>query len=55
MSQYPNEPARAADRAQVQPVVALREQLSQTMTAANQLGSILAKLDDPGGRSCEPR
>ena len=37
------------------PVVVLRDQLTQTMTATNQLRSILATVDDPGRRLGERR
>jgi len=37
------------------PLSALRDQLTQTMTSANQLRSILATVDDPGRRLGEIR
>lgn len=48
MNQFPNYSPRAAGNPQARPVVALRDQLTQTMTAASQLESILATVDDPG-------
>lgn len=55
MNQHPNDSAGTAGRARAHPVVALREQLSQTVTAANQLRSMFATVDDPGRRFGEPR
>jgi len=37
------------------PVIALRDQLTQTLMAAGQLKSILATVDDPGRRFGEYR
>ncbi len=37
------------------PVVVLRDQLTQTMTATSRLRSILASVDDPGRRLGERR
>ncbi len=39
MSQYPNDATGPAGRVHAHPVVALRDQLTQTLTAANQLRS----------------
>lgn len=55
MSQYPNDATGPAGRPHAHPVVALRDQLTQTLMAANQLRSILATVDDPGRRLGEPR
>jgi hypothetical protein len=54
MNQSPNDSPGAAGRPHFRPV-ALREQLTQTMTAAKQLKSILATVDDPGRRLGENR
>lgn len=37
------------------PVIALRDQLTQAHSAADQLRAILARLEDPGRRIGEPR
>lgn len=55
MNQFPNNSSGAACNPHPHPVVALRYQLTQTMTAANQLRSILATVDDPGRRFGEIR
>ncbi len=55
MSQYPNDATGPAGRSHAHPVVALRDQLTQTMAAAKQLRSILATVDDPGRRLGEHR
>lgn len=55
MNQFPNESSGSAGFPPPHPVVALREQLTQTVTAANQLRSILATVDDPGRRFGEHR
>lgn len=54
MNQSPNTSA-AGGNPPAHPVVALRDQLTRTMTAANQLRSILATVDDPGRRFGETR
>lgn len=51
MNESPSSPAGADDDHSPPPVVALREELTQTMTAANQLRSILATVDDPARRT----
>lgn len=55
MNQFPNYSPGAAGNPHPHPVVALRDQLTQTMTAASQLESILATVDDPGRRFGEIR
>ena len=55
MNQYPSDATGPAGRSHAQPVVALRDHLTQTLTAATQLRSILATVDDPGRRFGEPR
>jgi len=55
MNQFPNNSSDAAGNPQAHPVVALRDQLTQTMTSANKLRSILATVDDPGRRLGEIR
>ncbi len=55
MNQFPANSPFAACSPQAHPVVALRDQLTQTMTAANQLRSIFATVDDPGRRFGEIR
>lgn len=55
MNQFPNNSSGASGNPQAHPVVALRDELTQTMTAANQLRSILATVDDPGRRLGEHR
>lgn len=55
MKQSPNDSSGTAGGRQANPVVALRDQLTQTMTAANQLRSILATVEDPGRRFGEIR
>ena len=55
MNQFPNYSPGAAGNPQAHPVVALRDQLTQTVTAASQLESILATVDDPGRRFGEIR
>ncbi len=55
MKQFPKNSTGSAGITQAHPVVALRDQLTQTMTAANQLRSILAAVDDPGRRFGETR
>ena len=55
MNQFPNYSPGAAGNPQAHPVVALRDQLTQTVTAASQLESILATVDDPGRRFSEIR
>ena len=55
MNQFPNNSSGAAGNPQAHPVVALRDQLTQTMTAANQLKSIFATVEDPGRRFGEIR
>ena len=54
MNQPPNDSSGTAGRPHAHPV-ALRDQLTQTMTAAKQLKSILATVDDPGRRFGEHR
>ncbi|GAC1523416.1 MAG: hypothetical protein NVS3B1_09930 [Marmoricola sp.] len=54
MNQPPNDSSGTAGRPHAHPV-ALRDQLTQTMTAAKQLRSILATVDDPGRRLGEHR
>lgn len=54
MNQFPNYSPGAAGNPHPHPV-ALRDQLTQTMTAASQLESILATVDDPGRRFGEIR
>jgi hypothetical protein len=54
MNQSPNDSPGAAGRPHFHPVV-LRDQLTQTMTAAQQLRSILATVDEPGRRFGEHR
>ena len=54
MNQCPNESTGSADGAHAHPVVALRDQLTQTMTAVTQLRSILATVDDTGRRLGRP-
>lgn len=54
MNQSPNNSPGTAGRPRLHPV-ALRDQLTQTMTAAKQLKSILATVDDPGRRFGEHR
>lgn len=55
MNQSHNDPAGTAEGPHAHPVVALRDQLMQTMAAAKQLRSILSTVDDPGRRFGEPR
>ncbi|MDR7255094.1 hypothetical protein J2X46_004096 [Nocardioides sp. BE266] len=55
MTQHSNDPTGPCDRVHPHPVVALRDHLTQTMSAANQLRSVLATLDDPGRRFGEDR
>lgn len=54
MNQSPNDSPCTVGRPHFHPV-ALRDQLTQTMTAAKQLRSILATVDDPGRRLGEHR
>lgn len=54
MNQSPNNSPGTAGRPHFHPV-ALRDQLTQTMTAAKQLKSILATADDPVRRFGEHR
>ena len=54
MNQSPNDSPGTAGRSQFHPV-ALRDQLTQTMTAAKQLRSILARVTTPGRRLGEHR
>lgn len=55
MTQYPNESTGLADRAHAHPVAALHDQLTQIVTAASQLRTILAPVDDPDNRFGETR
>ena len=55
MNQFPDSSTGSAWHHEGSPVVALRDQLTQTMTAANQFRSILATVDDPGRRFGEIR
>jgi hypothetical protein len=55
MNQSPNDSTGTTGGPPTHPVVALRDQLTQTMTAANHLRSILATVDDPGRRFGEYR
>ncbi|WP_169799216.1 hypothetical protein [Nocardioides jensenii] len=55
MNQFPNNSTGSAGITQAHPVVALRDQLTQTRMAAKQLRSILATVDDPGRRFGEIR
>ena len=55
MKQDPTNSSGALGRPQAHPVLALRDHLTQTVTATNQLRSILAMADDPGRRFGENR
>ena len=55
MNQFPNNSSGSAGNPQAHPVVALRDQLTQTITAVSRLRSILATVDDPGRRFGEIR
>lgn len=55
MNQSPNDSTFTAGGPHAHPVVALRDQLTQTMTATKQLRSILSTVDDPGCRFGEHR
>lgn len=55
MNQPPNDSTFTARGLHAHPVAALRDQLTQTMTATNELRSILATVDDPGRRFGEHR
>lgn len=55
MNPSPNDSTDTTGRPHSHPVVALRDHLTQTMTAATQLRSILAPVDHPGRRFGEHR
>lgn len=55
MTQHSNDPTGPCDPVHPHPVGALRDHLTQTTSAANQLRSILATLDDPERRFSEDR
>lgn len=55
MNQFPNNSTGSVGITQAHPVVTLRDQLTQTMTAVNRLRSILATVGDPGRRFGEIR
>ena len=56
MNEFPNNsPGAASTSHRLHPVVALRDQLTQTMTAARQLCRFFATVNDPGRRLGEIR